>query len=59
MTPTKTVLKYVYKFKRHDQSVAEVKIGDKTIKEAQFIAEAFPRHFPSVFLTLLSSKYFE
>jgi hypothetical protein len=48
-TQPKHFWKYISKFKRNDQSVTQIEIGNKIITEPQFIAEAFADHFSSIF----------
>jgi hypothetical protein len=48
-TQPKYFWKYISKFKRNDQSVIQIGIGNRIIKEPQFIAEAFADHFSSIF----------
>jgi hypothetical protein len=40
--------KCISKFKRNEQSVTQIEVGDKIITEPQFIAEAFADHFHSI-----------
>jgi hypothetical protein len=48
-TQPKHFWKYISKFKRNDQSVTQIKIGNKIITELQFVAEAFADQFSSIF----------
>jgi hypothetical protein len=48
-TQQKHFWKCISKFKRDDQSVTEIEIGNKIITEPQFIAEAFADHFSFIF----------
>jgi hypothetical protein len=48
-TQPKHFWKYISIFKRNDQSVTQIEVGDNIIMEPQFIAEAFADHFASIF----------
>jgi hypothetical protein len=47
-TQPKHFWKYITKFKRNDQSVTKIEVGD-VFTEPQFIAEAFAEHISSIF----------
>jgi hypothetical protein len=48
-TQPKHFWKYISKFKRNDQSVTQIEIGNEIIAEPQLIADAFVDRFPSIF----------
>jgi hypothetical protein len=41
--------KYISKFKRNDQAITQIEVGDQIITEPQSIAETFANHFRSIF----------
>jgi hypothetical protein len=48
-TQPKHFWKYISKFKKNDQSAAQIEVGDNVITEPQFTTEAFVDHFSSIF----------
>jgi hypothetical protein len=47
-TQPKHFWKRISKFKRNEQSVTQTEVGDKSITEPQFMAEAFADHIRSI-----------
>jgi hypothetical protein len=48
-TQPKHFWKYISKFKRNDQSVTKIQIGNKNITQPQLIADVFAVHFSPIF----------